>query len=104
MTTIFTGELKDYIDCAENGTASDIDFLMKQLSSKTTLAVTKYIDFALGRVTNPEGIERIKHYLFNGILMQRNYASLYLNRRGEWKYVKEAYEKGLIDYIQAFAR
>jgi hypothetical protein len=66
--------------------------------------MTRYVDFALGLVTNPEGFERIKHYLFNGTQIQRNYASLYFNRLGERECVKEAFEKGLIDEIQAFAR
>ncbi len=37
-------------------------------------------------------------------VIQRNYASLYLNRSGDWKSVKEAFDKGLIDEIQALAR
>jgi len=105
MTTYsFTGELKYFIDRAETGAAVDVDFLMDKLINEPTLAITKYIDFALGCVTNEEGVDRIKYYLFNGKLIQRNYASLYFNRRGDWKIVKEAWGKGLIDYIQAFAR
>jgi hypothetical protein len=100
----FSGQLKVLIDKAESGTAIDIDFIMSKLSIESTLAETKFADFALGLVTNPQGFEQIKHYLFNGTLIQRNYASLYFNRLGEWKYVKEAYEKGLIDETQAFAR
>lgn len=100
----FTGHLKVLIEKAESGTAGEIDFIMGRLSTTSNLAETKFADFALGLVTNPEGFDRIKHYLFNGTLMQRNYASLYFNRLGEWKYVKEAYEMGLIDETQAFAR
>jgi hypothetical protein len=55
-------------------------------------------------VVNPIGFEQIKFYLFNGKLIQRNYASLYFNRIGEWEIVKEAFNKGLIDEIQAYAR
>jgi hypothetical protein len=100
----FTGQLKVLIDKAENGTAEDIDYIMRRLSNKSSLAETKFADFALGLVTSSDGFEQIKHYLFNGTLIQRNYASLYFNRLGEWKIVKEAYEKGLIDETQAFAR
>jgi hypothetical protein len=100
----FTGQLKVLIDKAETGTAKDIDYIMSELSIESSLAVTKYVDFALSLVKNPEGFERIIYYLFNGTLMQRNYASLYLNRLGEWQYVKEAFDKGLIDELQAFAR
>jgi len=100
----FKGLLKALIEKAEIGTAQDIDFIMSKLTQESSLAVTRYVDYALGLVTNSDGFERIKHYLFNGTLIQRNYASLYFNRLGEWKYVKEAYEKGLIDKIQAYAR
>ena len=100
----FTGQLRVLIDNAESGTAKDIDFIMSKLSDESNLAETKFVDFALGLVTNPHGFEQIKHYLFNGTLIQRNYASLYFNRLGEWKYVKEAYEMELIDETQAFAR
>jgi hypothetical protein len=100
----FTGQLKVLIDKAESGTAKDIDYIMGKLSNESTLADTKFVDFALGLVTSSDGFEQIKYYLFNGTLMQRNYASLYFNRLGEWKYVKEANEKGLIDDTQAFAR
>ena len=59
---------------------------------------------ALSLVETDAGFERIKYYLFNGTLIQRNYASLYLNRIGERQLVKKAFEQGLIDEIQAFAR
>jgi hypothetical protein len=39
-----------------------------------------------------------------GTLIQRNYASLFLNRLGEWEPVKKAYELGLIDEVQAYSR
>ncbi len=100
----FTGELKVLIDEAEIGAAENIDYIMSNLTKESSFAMTRYVDFALSLVTNAEGFERIKYYLFNGTLIQRNYASLYFNRLGHWKYVKEAYEKGLIDYIQAYAR
>jgi hypothetical protein len=103
-TYFFTGQLKIFIEKAENGTANDVDYLMNHLTAESSFAVTRYVDFALSLVTNSEGFERIKYYLLNGTLIQRNYASLYLNRLGHWKYVKEAFDKGLIDEIQAFAR
>jgi hypothetical protein len=99
-----TGPLKELTDKACKGNPAEIDFIMKKLSIKSTLATTRFIDYALGLVENPEGLERIKFYLFHGTLIQRNYASLFFNRRGDWKYVKEAFEKGLIDEIQAYSR
>ncbi len=100
----FTGQLKELIDKAQIGNANDVDFIMGKLTKDSTFAMTRYVDFALSLVENTKGIERIKFYLFNGTLIQRNYASLYLNRLGEWESVKQAYEQGLIDKIQAYAR
>lgn len=100
----FTGQLKELIDKAENGRSIDIDYIMDNLTVDSSLAMTRYVDFALSLVKNTEGISRIKFYLFNGTLIQRNYASLFLNRLGEWKPVRKAYEQGLIDEIQAYSR
>ncbi|MCG8701022.1 MAG: hypothetical protein MI922_23420 [Bacteroidales bacterium] len=100
----FTGQLKVLIDKAANGSSEDIDAIMKELTINATLAVTRYVDFALSLVETTEGIERIEYYLFNGTLIQRNYASLFLNRLGKWKPVRKAYEQGLIDETQAFSR
>lgn len=100
----FSGQLKILVDRANSGLPGDVDFIMGKLTKESTLAMTRYVDFALSLVGNNEGIERIKYYLFNGSLIQRNYASLFLNRLGEWKYVKQAYEQGLIDEIQAYSR
>lgn len=66
--------------------------------------MTRYVDYALSLVITPEGFGRIRHYLFNGTQIQRNYASLYFNRLGEKGVVSEAYVLSLIDEIQAFAR
>lgn len=100
----FNGQLKDLIDKAQIGNSTDVDYIMEKLTMDSTFAMTRYIDFALSLVERTEGIERIKFYLFNGTLIQRNYASLYLNRLGEWDTVKQAYEQGLIDKIQAYSR
>jgi hypothetical protein len=100
----FTGQLKILIDKAQGGNSVDIDYIMDKLTVDSTFAMTRYVDFALSLVEKNEGIERIKYYLFNGTLIQRNYASLFLNRLGEWKSVKKAFEQGLIDEIQAYSR
>jgi len=104
MNYNFTGKLRELIKKAQTGSSSDIDYIMNYLTSASDLATTRYVDFALSLVVNNVGFERICYYLFNGSQIQRNYACLYLNRLGEWSYVKEAFEKGLIDEIQAFAR
>ena len=100
----FSGILQELIDRAVIGDVADVDFIMGHLSGDSDFAMTRYVDFALSNVKNEFGTERIRYYLFNGTLIQRNYASLYLNRSGDWKSVKEAFDKGLIDEIQAFAR
>ena len=104
MKSKFSGILQELIDKALTGREEDVDFIMSYLTSDSSLAMTRYVDFALSLVENPIGFEQIKSYLFKGTLIQRNYASLYLNRLGEWEIVKDAYNKGLIDKIQAFAR
>jgi len=100
----FTGDLGVLILKAESGYPVDIDFIMDNLSNKSTLPMTRYVDFALGLVNNRHGIARIEYYLFNGTQIQRNYSSLFFNRRGDWEIVKKAFQSGLIDEIQAFAR
>ena len=100
----FSGQLYDLIIKAEKGFPDDIDFIMQNLNSESTFAMTRYVDFSLGLVTNEMGIERIEYYLFNGSQIQRNYASLFFNRRGDWEIVKKAFLSGLIDETQAFAR
>jgi len=100
----FNGILQELITKAINGNIQDVDFIMKHLSPQSSLAMTRYVDYALSLVENKQAINRVKHYLFNGTLIQRNYCSLYFNRRGDRKIVSLAYQQGLIDEIQAFAR
>jgi hypothetical protein len=100
----FTGHLRELIIRAESGYQSDIDYIMANLTYESTFAMTRYVDFALSLVTNQEGINRIEYYLFNGSQIQRNYSSLYFNRKGNWEIVKRAYQQGLIDEIQAYGR
>lgn len=100
----FTGILQELIDRAESGDREAVDFIMNKLNGSSTFAMTRYVDFALGLVENQSGIERIEYYLFNGSSIQRNYCSLYFNRRGDWSLVKKAFNEGLIDEIQAYAR
>lgn len=100
----FTGKLQELIDKARKGSPEDIDSIMGHLTDDPSFATTRFVDFALSLVDTPDGFGQIKHYLFNGSQIQRNYASLYLNRAGEWELVKEAFSRGLIDEIQAFAR
>ena len=89
---------------AQSGSTSDIDYLLGNLNMNRSFLHCKLIDFALGQVSSPEGIERIKHYLFHGSLIQRNYAALYFKRSGAVSVVEEAFQQGCIDEVQAFSQ
>lgn len=80
---------------------------MKALNNDVTLAESKFIDYALSLVSSPEGVKRIREFLFNGTQIQRNYCTLFFCRRcedGDWEVVKKAYNLGLIDARQAFSK
>lgn len=80
----FTGELNDLTTKADRGYPNDIDYIMSKLTNSASLAMTRFVDYSLSRVENKSGIERIRFYLFNGTLIQRNYACLFFNRLDEW--------------------
>lgn len=100
----FTGKLQELIERAETGDSQDVDFIMSHLSPDATFSITRFVDFALGLVDNETGISRVEFYLFNGTPMQRNYSSLFFNRRYDYDIVIKAFKQGLIDETQAFAR
>jgi hypothetical protein len=81
--------------------------MLKDLNSEMSFKDSRFIDYALGLVTSPAGVERIVYHLFNGTQIQRNYCTLFFNRRcetGDWALVKKAYVMGLIDRQQAFSK
>lgn len=94
----------DLIEKAEHGSELDVDYIMSHLTKESSLAMTRYVDYALSLVENLDGIKRLEHYLFKGTLIQRNYSSLFFNRRLDYEIVQQAYKEGRIDEIQAFAR
>lgn len=98
------GILDNLTHKAKVGRADDVDYVICHLTNNASIALTRFVDFALSLVVNPDGVKRIEHHLFNGTQIQRNYCTLYFNRLGEWEKVKKAYESGLIDEIQAFSR
>jgi hypothetical protein len=104
MKTGLVRTLKDYIPMAQAGTAADIDAIMADINADMSIAVSKIIDYSLSFVTSEPGLERMAYYLFNGTQIQRNYCTLFFNRRGDWPLVKMAFDMGLIDAIQAFSR
>jgi hypothetical protein len=100
-------KLAHYIRLASNGTSNDVDRIMKDLNNDMTFPESRFIDYALGLVESGEGVDRITHYLFEGTQIQRNYCTLFFNRRcekGDWEKVKKAYDMGLIDAKQAFSK
>jgi len=96
--------LDEYIKLAKQGTKKSIDSIMQDLNIKSSLAQTKFIDYALSHIETVDGVDVMKHYLFYGTQMQRNYAALYFGRLGEYLLIREAYDKGLVDARQAFSR
>ena len=100
----FSGKLGELIERAEHGSELDVDYIMSHLNKDSSLAMTKYVDYALSLVENLNGIKRLEHYLFYGTLIQRNYSSLFFNRRLDYEIVLRAFKEGRIDEIQAFAR
>ncbi len=93
-----------FVAMARAGGVSDIDTLMENLENDRTSATYKLVDFTLGLVDSPQGQDRIRHYLFNGTQIQRNYAALYFKRRGAKNILKEAVNQGCIDKLQAFSK
>lgn len=100
----FSGKLGELVQRAEQGGAEDVDFIIRHLTDKSSLAMTRYVDYALSLVKNEIGVSRLQYYLFNGTLIQRNYCCLFFNRRLDYELVEQAFKEGLIDEIQAFSR
>jgi hypothetical protein len=85
-----------------SGTAVDVDALMLALHD-ADFTTSRLVDFALGLVDTREGDSRLRHYLFHGAPIQRNYAALYFKRRGRVALLEEAVRQRKIDAVQAYA-
>ncbi|MFA5007487.1 MAG: hypothetical protein WC509_08525 [Candidatus Izemoplasmatales bacterium] len=96
--------IEDFVTLAKRGTGDAVDEIMDRLNENMTIPDSKRIDFALGFVTSPEGVNALRTYLFEGTQVQRNYCALYFNRREDFMIVREAYDRGLIDMKQVFSR
>jgi len=86
-----------------SGAAHDVDALMHALLAHGDFATSRLVDFALSLVDTREGDGRLRHYLFHGAPIQRNYAALYFKRRGRVALLNEAVSQGVIDRVQAYA-
>ena len=95
--------LDRFIALGISGRPEDIDLLMHTLVTQDDLATYKLVDFALSHVSTAEGVQHLRHYLFNGLRPQRNYAALYFKRRGFADTLQEALSQGKIDWDQGFA-
>jgi len=95
--------LHHFIALGQSGKKSDIDQLMHFLVTQDDLATSKLVDYALSHVSTQEGIERLQHYLFQGLRSQRNFAALYFKRRGFFDILFEALHQGKIDWDQGFS-
>ncbi len=87
-----------------SGAAADVDTLMGHLHARVDFTTTRLVDYALSLVATEEGLGRLRHYLFHGAPIQRNYAALYFKRRDEMALLHEAVAQGKIDEIQAYSR
>lgn len=95
---------KQFVVVGNRAMPEDIDFLMTILVRQDDIATSRLVDFALSLVDTPQGKQRMREYLFNGELRQRNYAALYFKRKGQTDVLDEAVAKGKIDTVQAYAR
>lgn len=104
MTQQSIGRYQYFRALGQSGTGADIDTLMHVLYSQEDFATSRLVDFALGLVETHEGTARLRHYLFHGVPVQRNYAALYFKRRGRVALLDEAVAQGKIDAVQAYSQ
>lgn len=88
---------------AERGGAGDVDLIMAHVREEEGVLQLKIVDYALGLIQTREGRIRMHHYLFNGTAIQRNFAAIYFKRLGITDVLREAFERGSIDAVQAFS-
>lgn len=93
-----------FIALGTAGTPSGVDELMTALAAQDDFATSRLVDFALSQVESRAGRERLRHYLFHGLPVQRNYAALYFKRRGWSDLLDEAVAQGKIDTLQAYTK
>jgi len=103
MTNQSIGRYDHFAALGQSGKAHDVDALMQALIAHADFATSRLVDFALGLVDTREGAAQLRHYLFHGAPVQRNYAALYFKRRGRTALLEEAVRQGKIDGLQAFA-
>ena len=50
MTVTYTGKLGDWVEKAKQRSELDVDYIMSHLSKNSSLAMTRYVDYALSHV------------------------------------------------------
>ncbi|MEI7826152.1 MAG: toll/interleukin-1 receptor domain-containing protein [Chlorobiaceae bacterium] len=96
-----------FVALGRSGKAKNVDYMMEALSNDNGIGTAKLVDFALGLIATDEGERQIRHYLFNGNTMQRNYAALYFKRKvgaTSSATLTDAHREGKIDALQAFSK
>ncbi|MCW5880792.1 MAG: hypothetical protein KIS91_07685 [Anaerolineae bacterium] len=88
----------------QGGQPEDVDALMEVLDADEEIATAKLVDFALSLVQTAEGQARLRHYLCQGSLTQRNYAALYFKRLGQRDVLEDAVARGCVSADLAFNR
>jgi hypothetical protein len=91
-------------EMGRQGTAENVDIMMRSLEEDPHSSPHKLIDYTLGLVNKQQGKDRIEYYLFNGTTVQRNYAALYFKRRNDRLILAQAVKLGCIDRVQAFSK
>lgn len=86
------------------GTAEDVDYFMKYLSSESPTPIMKMADFALSQINSKRGKERIKYYLNNGTKIQKKHAALYFKTHRHVQILKDAVLYHGIDQDSAFSK
>ncbi len=104
MTQPTNGRYEHFRALGQSGGGEDVDTLMHALQAQEDFATSRLVDFALGLVEAETGVARLRHYLFHGAPIQRNYAALYFKRRGRVGLLDEAVAQGKIDEVQAYSR
>ena len=86
-----------------SGKIADVDVLMAALEGNPGISTVKLVDYALGFVSGTDGRDRVRYYLLEGTLIQRDYAALYFKRSNQVEILLQAFHEGKVDHDQAFA-
>ncbi|MEJ2707392.1 MAG: hypothetical protein P8074_07235 [Anaerolineales bacterium] len=98
------GRYDNFVNLGTSGSSKDVDTLMSALITRSDIATSKLVDYALSLVNTREGKQRLRYFLFHGLQAQRNFAALYFKRRGDLAILEQAVTQGKIDHQQAYSK